>query len=312
MLFLIDAFMSTTHKQDAKGPDSRNPAKRDLRSTRHKTYNNLIFGNSGTAVAVAYQPGSNDNRIYNNTIYGNTGHGIVVGASAPDNHNLIKNNLVVSNGGDGIRNSSREEGGPEPAGTIIQNNLLYKNRGSNMIVSTGTNAVISGNLNADPRFADAAAGNFHLRPGSPSWELARRNIGATRRYAERFVDSGRTRARGELSSTAFCLADSGFDYLVFLPQGGQATVDLSAISGSVAMDHAGRWETSLLMYLCPELVVMSRIPPEGALTEDGQSTASGAEEDARRYSSPELGKNIATAIVDSIGCKAQELLASLG
>jgi hypothetical protein len=71
---------------------------------------------------------------------------------------------------------------------------------------------------------------------SPDWELARHNIAATRRYAERFADLSRARARGDLCSTAFCLADPGADYLIYLPRGGRVTVDLSAVSGPAAVE----------------------------------------------------------------------------
>ena len=42
--------------------------------------------------------------------------------------------------------------------------------------------------------------------------------------------------QGELASTGFCLAESGKEYLVYLPEGGEVTVDLSAASGSMAVE----------------------------------------------------------------------------
>ena len=78
------------------------------------------------------------------------------------------------------------------------------------------------------------------------------------------------------------------------------------------MDHAGHWETSLLMYLRPELVDMCRISGEDLESQQGVKRAGIFGQDPRKFASRELGERIATAIVDSIGRKAQELLAGLG
>jgi hypothetical protein len=42
-----------------------------------------------------------------------------------------------------------------------------------------------------------------------------------------------TAPHDELASTKFCLADPGKEYLVYLPLGGEVTVDLSAASGKL-------------------------------------------------------------------------------
>lgn len=78
------------------------------------------------------------------------------------------------------------------------------------------------------------------------------------------------------------------------------------------MDHAAHWETSLLMYLRPELVDLSRITGEDLESQEGAKRAGIFGKDPRRHASRELGERIATGIVDAIGRKAQELLASLG
>jgi hypothetical protein len=38
--------------------------------------------------------------------------------------------------------------------------------------------------------------------------------------------------RGSLSSSGYCLAVAGSEYLVFLPNGGSSSVDLSGVTGS--------------------------------------------------------------------------------
>ena len=42
--------------------------------------------------------------------------------------------------------------------------------------------------------------------------------------------------RSTLASSRYCLADPGKEYLVYLPDGGEVTVDLSAASGSLAVE----------------------------------------------------------------------------
>jgi hypothetical protein len=41
---------------------------------------------------------------------------------------------------------------------------------------------------------------------------------------------------GELTSTNYCLAEVGSEYLVYVPEGGQFSVDLTAASGMLASE----------------------------------------------------------------------------
>ena len=63
---------------------------------------------------------------------------------------------------------------------------------------------------------------------TPADELMRRNIGATNRYARRFADLARMEPRGELSSSGYCLADPGAEYLVYAPDAGPVSLRLEA------------------------------------------------------------------------------------
>lgn len=65
--------------------------------------------------------------------------------------------------------------------------------------------------------------------------LARPAMGHTRAYAERMNLAAMT-PRDDLASTKYCLANPGKEYLVYLPDGGEATVDLVAAKAPVAVE----------------------------------------------------------------------------
>jgi len=68
-------------------------------------------------------------------------------------------------------------------------------------------------------------------------EAIRRNLGYTLRYANK-VNLAAMVPRGDLASTGYCLANpvaDGAEYLVYLPDGGTVTVDLSAASGELSV-----------------------------------------------------------------------------
>jgi creatinine amidohydrolase len=77
------------------------------------------------------------------------------------------------------------------------------------------------------------------------------------------------------------------------------------------MDHAGHWETSILMYLRPDLVEMERIAGEELSNQEGAGKAGIYGRDPRTDASRELGEQIVHRIADNIGKKAPELLAGL-
>ena len=87
--------------------------------------------------------------------------------------------------------------------------------------------------------------NWASRPGNPirdlnrsehwTWEPVRKAIGNTRTYANR-MDMAATSPRNDLASTKYCLANPGVEYLVYLPEGDEVTVDLSKVSGEFAAE----------------------------------------------------------------------------
>jgi len=78
-----------------------------------------------------------------------------------------------------------------------------------------------------------------------------------------------------------------------------------------SMDHAAHWETSLMMYLRPELVDMNLIKEDDLDSDDGREEAGIFGRDPRKFASRELGEKIANRIADRVGQKAQELLKTI-
>jgi hypothetical protein len=87
----------------------------------------------------------------------------------------------------------------------------------------------------NPIYMDPLKWDKSLRVSEADIVGARRAMGQTRRLAER-VDLASMVPAGELASTRFCLADAGREYLVYVPNGGAVTVDLSATKGDVSVD----------------------------------------------------------------------------
>jgi hypothetical protein len=83
----------------------------------------------------------------------------------------------------------------------------------------------------NPLFMDPYDGAVLGRHFDPEWEPIRVGLGRVQRWA-RAVDLLRVVPSGELASTGYCLADPAREYLVYLPAGGEVTVDFSAARGT--------------------------------------------------------------------------------
>lgn len=69
----------------------------------------------------------------------------------------------------------------------------------------------------------------------PYWDPLRDALGQTARFAGR-MDLRAARPHEELASSSFCLASLGQQYLVYLPIGGEVTLDLTAASGTLNVE----------------------------------------------------------------------------
>jgi len=79
----------------------------------------------------------------------------------------------------------------------------------------------------NPIFMDPYDGGVLGEPFDPRWDAVRLNMGYARKYAEKMNLAAMT-PRGNLSSTGYCLANPGTEYLVYSPGGSSFTVNLSS------------------------------------------------------------------------------------
>ncbi|MCI0590110.1 MAG: DUF6298 domain-containing protein [Gammaproteobacteria bacterium] len=92
----------------------------------------------------------------------------------------------------------------------------------------------------NPLFMDQYDDSYRLEGGG--YKLGnrndvdlRKNLGYTRRYAER-MNLAAAVPRGDLASSGYALVNPGTEYLVFVPDGGQVTVDLRGTSGDLNVE----------------------------------------------------------------------------
>ncbi len=82
----------------------------------------------------------------------------------------------------------------------------------------------------NPIFMDPYDGVVLGERFDPKWDPIRRSMGYTRRYAER-MNLAAMRPRGDLSSTKYCLAKPGVEYLVYKPASDNRSITVKLKSG---------------------------------------------------------------------------------
>lgn len=87
----------------------------------------------------------------------------------------------------------------------------------------------------NPIFMDPYDGAVLGKAFDAQWEPIRIAMGHARRLAQR-VDLAALQPRNELASSHFCLSDPGHEYVVYLPEGGEVAVDLTAAAGELSAE----------------------------------------------------------------------------
>ena len=87
----------------------------------------------------------------------------------------------------------------------------------------------------DGRFV--AAAKIRVNADDARWSVIRQRLGVTQGLSER-LDLARLTPSPELASSGYCLCDArgGSEYVVYLPDGGQVTVDVSASRTRLRVD----------------------------------------------------------------------------
>jgi hypothetical protein len=86
-----------------------------------------------------------------------------------------------------------------------------------------------------PLFMDPYDGKVLAKPFDPDFDPVRRSLGQTLRFAERLDLAAMVPTR-DVASTGFCLAAPGRAYLIYLPEGGNVSVDLAGASGRFSVE----------------------------------------------------------------------------
>jgi hypothetical protein len=88
----------------------------------------------------------------------------------------------------------------------------------------------------NPIFMDPYDGSVLRRSYDPEWvEPLRRSMGYALAYAAR-INLLHMLPERDLASSGYCLAEKGREYLVYLPEGNEVTVDLSDASGKLSVE----------------------------------------------------------------------------
>ena len=87
----------------------------------------------------------------------------------------------------------------------------------------------------NPIFMDPYDNSVLGKAKPESWDPVRASLGHARRLAER-LDLAALTPRTNLASTGYCLANPGRQYVVYLPEGGQVEMNLSAATGPLGVE----------------------------------------------------------------------------
>jgi hypothetical protein len=99
----------------------------------------------------------------------------------------------------------------------------------------GLNPILMDPIKPFPGIDDHPSWGNINHPDHPLWEPIRKQMGDTLDMAKRINLTAMT-PHNELSSSTYCLANPGHEYLIYIPEGGTVTADLSHASGTFYLE----------------------------------------------------------------------------
>jgi len=170
-------------------------------------FNNLVYGNAGTGVAlVGPTSGSPNGHVINNTIFANQFRGLTVGTSTRASTGaFVRNNIIQNSGTD----FSIKVFAPPPV-SVPRSDVGYDADFNLVFPATYQPSNVEGrhDVARDAQFVNAAVGNFHLRSSSPAI-----NVGdslTTMQELQNFLRDRTTTGGNDCDKSAL---DLGYHYL---------------------------------------------------------------------------------------------------
>jgi len=144
--------------------------------SNNKLHHNVIYGNTYNIRSGSVAGGNSGNKFYNNTLYGATESNVIF---TSDNQGIdLENNILSASTNEDFKSLATIT-----TGLTLGHNLYY-NSSNNLVNNNGatyTAATItsweSSAVTGDPKFNNAAGGNFTLEAGSPAID-AGANLGS--------------------------------------------------------------------------------------------------------------------------------------
>ncbi len=137
-----------------------------MQGTNHLVANNVIYSHPH-GFGIQIYPSNSGAIVVDNTVVGSGYSGIVIGGDVGVSNVTIRNNIFAFNRQWGIAHDT-----DNPQDSRADHNVLFGNRYGGIQPGFEGTDFSGGNFSGNPRFVNAAAGDFRLGPGSAALDRA--------------------------------------------------------------------------------------------------------------------------------------------